>query len=301
MKSLLPGAVAASLALCLSSPAHAWLTEGHSTIAAAAVRSLPAEVPIWFREGSGQIAHDAQDPDIQKSKDLTFMNDAEGPQHYIDSELLQGRPLPTSRKEFYALCAELKLDPSNVGELPYALAEWTQRLTMTFAEARMYPDNPYIRTKSLIYAGILTHYAGDVCMPLHVTLDHDGRAKADGSSPRSGIHLRTDALIERLKLSPDTLAKGQQPRAFAELFPAIEAQIKDSQSKIDLVYQLEAQLPPKDEKDTWTATPAVQSLTNERARAATNFAASLLLTAWRDSAKIKMPEWYKRLDGPQQR
>lgn len=299
MKRLLSGTALAALSLCLSHPAHAWLTDGHSTIAAAAVKSLPEDVPIWFREGGAQIAHDAQDPDIQKSRDLPFMNDAESPQHYIDIELLGGKPLPTSRKAFYALCQELKQDPSYVGELPYALAEWTQRLTMTFAEARMYPNNPYIRTKSLVYAGILTHYAGDACMPLHVTIDHDGRTKADGTSPRSGIHLRMDAVIERLKLSPEALAKDQQAKAFPELFPAIESQIKDTQSKIELVYQLEAQLPPKSEKDGWTPSSAIQDLANERGRAATNFAASLLLSAWRDSAKIKMPDWYKRTDGPQ--
>ncbi|RYG59744.1 hypothetical protein EON80_25385, partial [bacterium] len=112
MKKLLLGAVSSGLSLALCVPAHAWLTEGHSTIAAAAVKSLPADVPLWFREGGAQVAHDAQDPDIQKSRDLLFMNDAESPQHYIDTELLQGRPLPGSRKDFYKLCQELKLDPS---------------------------------------------------------------------------------------------------------------------------------------------------------------------------------------------
>ncbi|HEX8465881.1 MAG TPA: hypothetical protein VF627_14805, partial [Abditibacterium sp.] len=183
--SLLP-----AIALGTSIPAHAWFPQGHSIVAAAAVKSLPEDVPAWFREDKGQVAHDAQDPDVQKNRDLPFMSDAEGPQHYFDTELLQGRPLPTKHADFLKLCQELKVDPSDVGEVPYALAEWTQRLTMDFAEARRYPNNPYIRNKTLVTAGILSHYAGDVCMPLHVTLNHDGMARPDGTSPRSGIHAK---------------------------------------------------------------------------------------------------------------
>jgi hypothetical protein len=294
MKKHLLGAVLPLLSLSLCAPAHAWLTQGHSIIAAGAVKSLPTEVPKWFRNGVPQIAHDAQDPDIQKSKDLKFMNEAESPQHYLDTELLQGRPLPVSRKDFYKVCAELNLDPSNVGELPYSIAEYTQRLTMTFAEARRYPKNPYIRTKALVIAGVLAHYGGDACMPLHVTNDHDGRAKADGSSPFTGIHLRVDSLIERLDMKPKDLAKGQNIQVFPDLFPAIEAEMKKSAGKVDLAYQLESQLPPKKKEDPWTASPQIQDFTTERAREATNFVASLFLTAWRDSAKIKMPEWYVR-------
>lgn len=292
IKHPLPLAALSALSLALCAPARAWFPPGHSIIAAAAVRALPAEMPQWFREGTGQVAHDAQDPDVQKSRDLPFMTDVEYPQHFLDWELLRGRPLPASRAEFYKLCAELKVDPADVGEVPYAVAQWTQRLTMTFAEARRYPNNPYIHNKALVQAGILSHYSGDVCQPLHVTVDHDGRANPDGSSPKTGIHAKVDGLVENLHLKPEELAQNQTVQAFPALFPAIEATMKASHDQVNRVYELEAQLPSS--KGEGAITPAVRDFTVERARAATNFTASLFLTAWRDSAKIKLPAWLNR-------
>jgi hypothetical protein len=200
MRTLILSLLATSALSAL--PAHAWFPQGHSIIAEGATKSLPTDVPAWFRAGAGAIAHSSQDPDIHKNRDLPTMTETEAPQHYFDWELLGNRPLPPSRREFWKLCAELKIEPSNVGELPYALAEWTQRLTVTFAEARRFPDNVYIQQKALVYAGILSHYTGDCTMPLHVTIHHDGMVDATGKSPKTGIHARVDSLIERLGFTP---------------------------------------------------------------------------------------------------
>lgn len=280
---------------CPLPAAHAWFPQGHSIIASAAISALPDDVPAWFREGQGAVAHSAQDPDVQKNRALPFMSDAEGPKHYIDLELLQGRPLPDTEKEFLQLCAELKVDPSNIGAVPYVIAEETQRLTLIFAEARRYPENPYIRAKALVEAGLLSHYSGDICMPLHVTNDHDGRANPDGTSPKIGIHAKVDSLIERLDLRPEILAQGEKVEAFPKLFPAIVAQLGDTRTKIDATYALEAALPDTKKIDpNWKASPALLAFTTERARAATQFTASLFLTAWRDSERIKLPTWLMR-------
>ena len=276
----------------LTKPAHAWWPEGHSIIAAGAVKALPDEMPIWFRAGAGQIAHDAQDPDVQKDRTLAIMNEREYPQHFFDWELVGMEALPPTRKEFYADCAKRNVDPFDVGELPYSLAEWTQRLTIAFAESRQYPGNAYIQNKALIYAGILSHYSGDATMPLHVTNDHDGRAKPDGSSPKTGIHSKVDSLIEKLKLTPDQLAQDQTIEPLPALWPAIEAQMRETYGHIDQAYALEAQLPP--EKGDYVPSPAIQAFALERGRTASRFTAQLFLTAWRDSEKVKLPSWLNR-------
>lgn len=279
--------------LALVRPAHAWWPEGHSIIAAGAVQALPDEVPIWFRAGAGQVAHDAQDPDVQKDKTLPLMTEREYPQHFIDWELIGAdAPLPPTRRAFYAKCAELKVDPFDVGELPYSLAEWTGRLTMDFAEARKFPGNAYIQNKALVTAGILSHYSGDACMPLHTTLDYDGRTGADGKSPRSGIHARVDSLIEVLKLTPDQLSASQTIAPLPDLWKGIETQLRESRTHINQTYALEAGLPP--EKGDYTPSPAVETFTLERGRMASRFTAQLFLTAWRDSEKVVLPAWLKR-------
>ena len=275
-----------------SLPARAWWPGGHSILSEAAVRALPREVPVYFRRGAGLIAHCSQDPDVAKNRDLPNVNDSEYPEHYFDYELLQGRALPPTRYQFVQLCAELKLHPKEIGLLPYAIAEWTERLAMAFAEHRRWPDDPSIRSKSLVYAGFLAHYAQDMCMPLHVTIDHDGRTNADGTSPRSGIHAKVDSLIEKLALQPQQLARLQTIEPLPELMPSILAELHQSRSLIDRVYELESSLPP--ENGAWQPVPRVMDFAGERGRAATRFTAALYLTAWRKSAALKLPSWLHR-------
>ncbi len=283
---------AAFIGAATCQPARAWWPEGHSIIAAGAVKALPDEVPVWFRAGIGQIAHDAQDPDVQKNRSLAMMTEREYPQHFFDWELIGMETLPPTRREFYADCAKRGVNPFDVGELPYSLAEWTQRLTMAFAESRQYPGNAYIQNKALVTAGILSHYSGDATMPLHVTNDHDGRAKPDGSSPKTGIHSKVDSLIEKVGYTPDQLANNQTIEPLGQLWPAIEAQMRETYGHINQTYALEAQLPP--ETGDYKPSTAIEAFTFERGRTASRFTAQLFLTAWRDSEKVKLPTWLKR-------
>ncbi|MBV9469354.1 MAG: hypothetical protein JO316_17935 [Abitibacteriaceae bacterium] len=311
--------------LCLflkSLPANAWWPQGHSTLAAAALKALPDDVPGYFRNDPGQVAHCAQDPDVAKTPVLPFTTAHEDPEHYIDYELLKGKPLPSTRDAYYTMLVNMKLSPKEVGVVPYTVAEWTERLTITFAEQRKWPNNPYIQNKSLVYAGLLAHYAGDICMPLHVTNDYDGRANADGTSPHTGIHAKVDSLIEKVGLKPEDLARAQKIdvispqvpakwQALAEqmaqdkdqrrsiirgLFPAVLDEMERSRTFINRTYALEPQLPPA--QGDWTPSAEVIAFTTERGREATHFIATLYLTAWRRSAAIQLPKWLVRENEP---
>lgn len=297
------------LLLLLALPAHAWWPAGHSLLTTAAVRALPASdqdgaqsgnaMPHFFRSGWKTIAHCAQDPDVFKNRDAPHLSDREAPEHYVDWESLGGRALPEKRSFFVALCAREKLDPEDIGYLPYAVTENTERLMIAFAEHRKWPQNKNIQLKILVYAGTLAHYAGDLEMPLHVTLDHDGRAKANGVSPRTGIHARLDSLIEKLAekklLSAKTLAHNQQISPISgPLFPAILEEIARSRTHIDRAYELENLLPPAKAEEKWTPDAKIIAFGAERGVAASHFIAGLYLTAWRRSADIKLPEWLVR-------
>lgn len=277
-------------------PARAWWPQGHSLIASSAVRALPRDVPPFFKRDIAIVivASCAQDPDAFKNRDLPQMTEAEAPDHFFDWELLQGHALPPTRGEFLKLCAQLKTDPQRVGYAPYAIAEWTQRLTVAFAQYRKSPNDAAIQSKISVYAGILSHYAADLCMPLHVTIDYDGRAKADGSSPKTGIHARIDSLPERLNLAPQQLAQDQNVQPLGDLMTGIVREIGLSRAQIDASYQLENQLPPEDlGKRLWKPSPLMRSWATARTREATRFTAALFLSAWRDSATLKLPSWWR--------
>lgn len=277
--------------LTFTAPTWAWWGGGHETLTQASVKALPEEIPEFFRAAFAEnaIAHGAYDPDLARNRSTPNARAAESPQHYFDVELLQGRPFADNLGAHIRLCAELGTSYHSVGTLPYVLAEWTERLAIAFKEHRKWPDNPIIQNKCLVYAGFVAHYAQDMCQPLHLTVHFNGRAKPDGSSPGTGIHENVDALVGRLKLKADDLAKDQEILPVEELLPAIFQQIKAGHRLVDSVYDLEEDL-----KNYQEPTPALVDFTNERAREAVRWTAALYLTAWRMSDDISLPGWLNR-------
>ena len=284
MKSVI--AAMAALAL-MWTPAFGWWGDGHGILTRAAFQALPQDVPAFFHHGGEVAANVVFDADLFKNRMLARAKDAEGPEHYFDVELLQGRRPPSTRYAFLRMCAAEGLDPAEVGLAPYAVAEWTERLMVAFAEHRRWPRNAAIQSKCLVYAGFVAHYAQDICQPLHVTIHYDGRVGADGASPHSGIHKRVDALVERLEFEPEDLARGLEIEPAGSLMPAILETVDQSRALVDQVYRLEGEL-------ATAQAPQVRDFAWERARAAARFTAVLFLTAWEKSAEIKLPAWLDR-------
>jgi hypothetical protein len=282
----------AALVLLASGTAWAYDGPGHYLATQIAVAGLPSEMPAFFRGAGPALASGSMDPDVFKIDELPQLRSGEYPEHYFDLEVLKGQAPPALRYQFVDLCAKEGIQPSKVGTLPYALAEWTQRLTLAFADYRRYPDSRRLQAKCIVYAGILAHYAEDATQPLHTTIDYDGRAKADGKSPRSGIHAKVDALIEKVPAAPAEIAAKIKPEAFEKLWPAILEQLDRSHALVDKTYELEPLLPGRYERLGDDA--RVIEFGRDRLQAAAQLAASLCLTAWRDSAKLPLPDWHVR-------
>ncbi len=276
-------AVALATGLC-----PAWHEGGHVRATKLAGAALEKRLPAFFTAGLDTVAHTSVDPDLFRLRANPELRDGEVPEHFIDLELLEGVKLPPKRSEFIALCARRKLNPSKVGYAPYAIVEWTQRLTVALAEHRRWPGNPHIRAKCLVYAGILSHYAQDACQPLHTTIHYDGMAKRDGSSPRTGLHAKVDALMHK---APAPTGK-VRPAACKDLFASVLAQLRRSHRLVDKVYEIARHFPDVD--DPLPADSPAAAFAAERLKACAEFTASLYLTAWRNSAKIELPEWHKR-------
>jgi hypothetical protein len=283
---------AAAAILLASGAAQGYDGPGHSLTTQIAVAGLPAEVPGFFRGAGPAIAGGSMDPDVFKIDELPQLRNAEYPEHYFDLEPLKGQAPPALRYQFLDLCAKEGIQPSKIGTLPYALAEWTQRLTLAFADCRRFPDSSRLQAKCVAYAGILAHYAEDATQPLHTTIDYDGRTKADGKSPRSGIHAKVDALIEKIPAAPAAMAAKIKPEAFEKLWPAILEQLDRSHALVDKTYELEPLLPGRYER--LGEDEKVIEFGRDRLAAAAQLAASLYLTAWRDSARLPLPDWHVR-------
>jgi hypothetical protein len=321
---------AAAVVLACGAAAQAWHGKGHYDATTLALRAARADgnLPAFLVAGAGTVAHSSLDPDnFTRPIAPEALHKAESPEHFfdIDVEPLARTPpadanIPADRYAFIELCFARGLKPNHVGLLPYAVTEWTQRLTVALAEHRKYPGDPAIQAKCLLYAGLLSHYAADLCQPLHVTIHYDGRCGLDGKSPRNGVHAKVDALLGKLladanapaarpaldanalparpALDANTLLAEVRLAAFEAVLPAVMAEIRRSSALVGRLYELEKQLPA--ETDPIVPGSAVEKFTIDRMRAAATFIASLYVTAWQDSAAIELPWWYRRPYNPPQ-
>ena len=282
----------AVVVLSLSAMSLAWHAPGHQRMTTIAVDALPADVPEFFIEGVETVAHCACDPDFfRKPFAEAEVTAAERPEHYFDVEWLDGDPIPPDRAAMLKWAADNDVDVAAVGLLPYAVTEWTQRLTVAFAEYRRYPDNPAIQAKCLVYAGLLAHYAQDLCQPLHTTIHYDGRVDSEGKSPKTGIHTRIDALIGKLASAPQQDPPGPI-KPFDDLFVGVTDELMSSHALVDTVYALDPDLP--DYEVPLVPGSKASAFALDRQTAATRFTARLYLTAWVNSETLTFPDWYAR-------
>ncbi len=283
------------MSLVSARPALAWHGPGHQRATRMAIGAVPEDVPAFFREGAATVAHCSIDPDAFKKPFAgEALHKAEYPHHYFDWERLDGMDIPRTRYELLLWCGREEIDPDDIGLVPYAIEEWTGKLTVALAEHRKWPANPHIRRKALVYAGILAHYAQDLCMPLHTTIHYDGRVGEDGESPRTGIHLKVDNLIQKLPDECVQAIEAEAVGAYEDVWIGTISEMRDSHELVDRVYELEGEFPelgkPIESKN-------VRAFTAERLHAAAMFTSRLYATAWADSADVEIPDWHTRVDG----
>ncbi len=292
------------LVVIWTSSAWGWWPPGHGILTRAALLSLPEEMPAFFRQGRRTAVSAAFEPDVLRGTKIparsTHIRRSDAPEHYINLERFRGQEIPAGRYEYIQLCSEMGIQPNHAGFLPFALAEWTERLAAAFAMHRRWPDNDLVKLRCLTFAGYLGHYSQDACQPLHLTVDHHGRTQPDGTVVPASIHLRVDGMIQFLKLSPEELAKRQEIRALKNLMPAILEQIESGSALVDTLYNMHSGFPDlvevpgasyTDLDPAWRNVPEVEHFITIRAREATRFTAALYLTAWRISEKMALPDW----------
>lgn len=151
--------VAIAMVLLLSS----WGIWGHEHINHAAVFALPAEMRAFYYNHIDFLTVESTGPDMKRS---VYSDKAEGPKHFIDIEGFD-RPLDSLPRT----SADKKMYPDSIyqkfGSLPWQIQDMMAKLTKAFKENH--------KSEILLLSADLAHYLGDAHMPLHTSLNYDGK------------------------------------------------------------------------------------------------------------------------------
>lgn len=188
-------------------PALGWGAHGHRLIAFLALDGLPASAPEWLREPQTRkrIADQSNEADRWRGWNVAALGHVNKPDHYLDIELLDQfgltlETVPPLRNEYLRALIIAKhthperVDPYDAADDPdrskewpgfilHAIAEHYAKLQSSFNQVRILEqiDDPQrafqlhqARENAIYHMGMLSHFVGDMCQPLHTTKHFNG-------------------------------------------------------------------------------------------------------------------------------
>jgi len=183
--------------LFTSVPSQAWGLRGHAAICEAATFLVKDEaLKKLLSSMAPRMAHLCNIPDNSwrglDSADTTVGN----PGHYINPESV-GKDLKSLSSDYKKLVKKGDLETaSKIGGLWWRAQQFSERATRNAKLAVSAPspknhieeqDNELAYNKAIfemiVDMGLMGHFVGDIAMPFHSRIDHDGRASGHG-----GIH-----------------------------------------------------------------------------------------------------------------
>ncbi|MDX5320826.1 MAG: zinc dependent phospholipase C family protein [Bacteroidota bacterium] len=149
-----------------------WGFFGHKSINEHAIYALPTELMGFYKAHADYLIEHSVDPDKRR-----YSVPEEAPRHYLDADYYEWASpidtLPHSWLEAVNCYTEDTLNAYGIG--PWHLQKMLWRLTSAFAAK----DEEGILKQS----SELGHYAADLCVPLHSTMNYNGQLTG-----QKGIH-----------------------------------------------------------------------------------------------------------------
>jgi len=290
--------VAVSAAAIPARKATAWGEKAHVMVNKAAVGKLPDDVPGFMKKSADLIGYLGTQPDRWRLFDAS-LSEVGKPNHYFDMENLNPNvskiTLPKSRNEFLEQLRLAQKKVDDVGLLPYEINEYYHRLRGAFMEYRWAVRDPKgkeyrspsrigslksIEAACLYNAGILSHFAGDACQPLHATVFFDGRGP-DGKPARTGVHLRYEIGFVNTHIKDEQAFSGLvgRPKAITDVIEEARQVLLKSNSLVGKVLEFE------ETGRLGKGDPEAVEMTRQRLADTSQFVLDLWYTAWIDSGK----------------
>ena len=276
-----------------------WGFAGHLMAARAAVATLPAEMPAFFREAGGQLVHLNPEPDRWRVREQREMNRAFQYDHYVDLENLPEGALEAPDRFSYLrrlYRAGLERPERDAGFLPYRIVELYQRTVNGWRRWRAEEDpvrRGWIEERIVNDAGILGHYVTDASQPHHTTIHFNGwdadTPNPEGYTRDNGFHARFERHFVEAHLTDadlayhmrDYLRAGVPPSVAGSVREAVRRHILEAHAEVETLYRLDRDVGFDPEAP---AHPAARDFAARRLAAGARMLAALWWSAWLESA-----------------
>jgi hypothetical protein len=272
-------------------PSLRWGATGHNIAARAAVASLPTEVPGFFRAAAEQLVYLDPEPDRWRVGSRVEMREAWSYDHFINLESIPDGALDAPHRYAYlaTLRDEGRMQPEEVGLLPFRIVELYQRLVTEWALWRRESDpqrRAWIEDRILNDAGLLGHYVTDGSQPHHTTIHYDGwegnspNPEAYGTDP--GFHGRFEAAFVDVHVSQEDVSRRMEPpRSIAGAARAgVISYLRSTHTLVDELYRLDRDIGFDPSRPSSAETVDFAA---ERLASGARMLAVLWLSAWEES------------------
>ena len=253
-----------------------WGEVGHYTIGARACDLVtPAKLRDFFVANRSNISFDldaiakgefhtktgtlfyplADVPDrVWKKKEHGFVRAHEGPNHFADMDQpdpngdtllsLYGKdPATLTPNRWISYYQAIGSTPRNMGMLPFRVAQLYKLIVDSLQSSE-----PDALERALCAGGVMAHYVGDACQPLHISRFHDGRVEAE-----TGVHedYETAMVGARRKKIIDGLASRLRNPA---PLPPVQSHQEAGHAVVALMERTVGRLSPETICETWVDT-----------------------------------------------
>ncbi|HZK95034.1 MAG TPA: hypothetical protein VFC67_12570 [Prolixibacteraceae bacterium] len=253
-----------------------WGNRGHQKINGSAPQFFPARLNN-FKGWSAQLSEHGSDADDRKKDDRT-----EGVKHYIDidayKDFVEMHKITENKDAAFKLYGS-KFILKN-GTLPWVTDSTYHVLVQQFKSKEW--------TKAVLTAADLGHYVGDGHMPLHLTLNYDGK-----STDQTGIHSRYESkminkYIDEITVEKSPVHKVKDVNRYVFDYIYANYQYKDSLLNADKVAFETAN---HEYNDLYYATlwKQTQGFTRKMITESSKSLAELIRMAWLESGRPRLP------------
>jgi len=222
--------------------AFGWGKRGHEIVASVAARLLEENQHAdYLKEHEFDLGYYANVPDLVWRNISKEIGATEAPQHYIDWTKAMAKAFGSPKNlplEFSEFKEKMGADYDfKLGVVPYRIHDLIKRckkITETLTKETQGP--------LLVCLGELSHYTGDISMPLHTSENHDG-----DMTHQHGIHVYfegnlVNALDPQLKIEVLEKARklfGKHVTSKMNSDTAVRWLIEDSNNKVDELLNLD--------------------------------------------------------------